>query len=479
LCGILIGFWILWTPKLCRQANITPSQELNVLDSVGVVPFLEVTDRDPISSLKWLLGGFLTTVPPTSPKRQIEDDDTEHSRKRQLSMAVDEMEAALLRLRGTTAKSPISVIESSMERINHDTNGQWKHGEDWTDISDESDGELMDYAREIKKDEKSVAEELGIEGKFSTGPFGHDKLDFASAKPEFDGQASSELSFDECWTKERSDKDIGKLEYSRTPESCEELKGKVEKMGHCGKSDDTNDKDHVDKFENRFKHTLPSKISEPEAGELRKQSYHGTPEIEGELANTESSLVLFEDDLTPSSQYYQTESSADGFSPISPSFYLTAQEIKRYSESPCPSRPPQYGSTSTNRFSTDKSNPPFRYLTPIKQESPPNHPLLLNTPIAPLFAAELFPENITPRSPARQARLESQNRVKRLLHDYNFASTTDKEIYVPNLTQTKPEEFTATTKQPSDEGTKVWDVRVIELDEKTVRLVRIGEGICV
>src|SRR5208282_304983 len=123
----------------------------------------KLSNVDPLSSLKWLLGGLLTTPFRTSPKRQVEDNNTEHSRKRQLSIAVDEMENALSRLREVTANPPISVVEPGQKKIHFDTKVGWDREEDWTDISDESESELTDYYKEMKKEEERAHEEPGIE----------------------------------------------------------------------------------------------------------------------------------------------------------------------------------------------------------------------------------------------------------------------------------------------------------------------------
>ena len=125
----------------------------------------ELSNIDPLSSLKWLLGGFLTTPFRTSPKRQVEHENTEHSRKRQLSMAVDEMETALSRLREVTAKPPISVVEPGQKTIYHDTKDGWDREEDWTDISDESESEVMELLQRNQKGGGKGHEEPAIEGK--------------------------------------------------------------------------------------------------------------------------------------------------------------------------------------------------------------------------------------------------------------------------------------------------------------------------
>ena len=439
----------------------------------------ELSNTDPLSSLKWLLGGFLTTPLRTSSKRQVEDENTEHLRKRQLSMAVDEMEAALSRLREVTANSPIYVVEPCQETVCHDTEDREK---DWTDVSDESESKVMECYREFKTEEERVDVEPEIHGKICMVKCQHDKLDCSSVGSESINKVTSDSSFDEYCAEETGDRDMEELEYSRTPESVEEEEGnKEEKIEYFGMNDETDKNDitnNIDEFVDGSEYAPSSEIPEtPEIGELEKRSYHGSSEIGIESANAECSFSSFEDDST-SSLFNQSGSSADDFSPVSSSFYAAYQEINSSSQSPYPSPPPKTISASANELSTDKSNP-LRASTSIKEESPPNYPLLLNTPITPRFAAELFPQNITPRSPARQARLESQQRVKRLLRDYNFASKTDDEIYLPNLKHTMCKESTTTTARQSDGGTKVWDVKAVDLDAEMVRLIRVGEAICV
>jgi hypothetical protein len=253
--------------------------------------------------------------------------------------------------------------------------------------------------------------------------------------------------------------------------------------------------------------SIPDKLDKSKSSEILDSNacietfgngaYHATPEIEIEAANTESSLPSL-DTETPSSPFYYPCPSLEHFSSMSPFFPISSQQTKSPLLSPSYRGSNERISVSpvlTNNFSTSTNHisPSFRTSTPIKSESPPYVPPSFSTPkfdFTPRFAAEMFPENITPRSPARQARLESearksqhcghsQKRVKSLLDQYTLASLDD--IYLPNLKRTFDEKqhpcasIFRDTGAEGDVGTKVWDAKVLAMGDRTLRLSRVGK----
>src|SRR5271167_1640303 len=84
----------------------------------------QLSNLDPLSSVKWFLGGFLKNSSSTSPKRQLEEETTEQLQKRRLFIAVNEVEAALSRLNEISASRITSVSETSQDTIHDDNENQ-------------------------------------------------------------------------------------------------------------------------------------------------------------------------------------------------------------------------------------------------------------------------------------------------------------------------------------------------------------------
>lgn len=188
------------------------------------------------------------------------------------------------------------------------------------------------------------------------------------------------------------------------------------------------------------------------------------------------------------SPYYQTGFLGDNLYPVSHIFEN-------------PSRPNTFPISlveEVSPLSITSNSPPrpshFVPWTPVRQES------TVPSPVQPIrqhsFAAELFPEFITPRSPARQSRLEkSRSQIQSLLQKYErVCSATQPEICPPGL-ERAPElpsiwlPSARTIQFPRGEsadyfslrGVKVWDAKVVEWkpDGDIVRLQRMGSPITV
>ena len=150
-----------------------------------------------------------------------------------------------------------------------------------------------------------------------------------------------------------------------------------------------------------------------------------------------------------------------------------------------------------NTPSPQNSTPQRTGFTPINEISPLKFPTfspVIKEPGRPLFAAERFSTYITPRSPARQARLESANKLKTLFH-HNFndkVSASSEDIYLPNLKSTSPEldigrnplrvsvgSSVLTGERGDDIGgaVEVWEARCLEMGEKRIRVMRIGKSV--
>ena len=139
------------------------------------------------------------------------------------------------------------------------------------------------------------------------------------------------------------------------------------------------------------------------------------------------------------------------------------------------------------------SSPPPTNFTPINDKSPLSFPHLSSVPKVDrsLFAAERFSSFITPRSPARKARLESASKLSTLLNHLasEDLSTCSEDIYMPNLKSSSPE-LTAVldplrirlgSRVLSGEwdgaGIQVWEAKCLEMGKDKIRVKRIGESV--
>ena len=182
-------------------------------------------------------------------------------------------------------------------------------------------------------------------------------------------------------------------------------------------------------------------------------------------------------DSTPKKNKVSPRPSPDGSPPklTSPVIDLTADD----NPSPKIPTPRRTGFTPINDV------PPLRFPTfsRVKKEHE-----------QPLFAAERFSTFITPRSPARQARLESASKLKTFFHHNSNASfsVSSEDIYLPNLKSTSPEldvvndplrislGRTALLGDKGDDsvgGIEVWEAKCLEMGEKRIRFMRIGESV--
>ena len=161
-----------------------------------------------------------------------------------------------------------------------------------------------------------------------------------------------------------------------------------------------------------------------------------------------------------------------------------------------PSKQPPLDSDLTEYHITTPQVTPPRHtgFTPINEKPPVNFPLLTfpsPLPDRPLFAAERFSEFITPRSPARQARLESASKLQKSVfpgYSRDELSVSSEDIYLPNLKSSSPE---LTMHDPlrisvgssvgsnvdSGGGVEVWEAKCLEMGEKMIRFMRVGKSI--
>jgi hypothetical protein len=165
-------------------------------------------------------------------------------------------------------------------------------------------------------------------------------------------------------------------------------------------------------------------------------------------------------------------------------------------------------------------------FTAINKKPSSNIPLYPQTPVqpnCPPFAAERFPEFITLRSPARQARLDADNcpvlvtprspvrqtrlesierpKNRSLWRDYatnGEISESSEDIYLPNLKPLSPEIHVQDNRMGNTGGGKtrwgeegdvggnqgggevgivVWEGKTVEMDEKRILITRVGKSV--
>ena len=488
--------------KCCFLPNTIQSKEYNLLVLAGVLPIYIFSNLDPLSSLKWLVDGYFRTPFTTPSKREFEDENTGQSRKRRLSIAMGEVVATFSRLKEITANNVTALPETCQKTLHQDVQEQVEHDDEWSQISDKRSSEVSEDLKSSQEDKYPDLKRVKLDGVACFLPLAFGDLGSLnrSSESEERDESSYEGHSNDLSKEISNDEDLGEWEYSMTPEPSnteESVVDILEKLEYDSMDEDNSiyEKEKICVELGNCKYRKSSEI--PESGECielpkKQSSYHSTPENEIEAVTTDSSLPSLEDDNnTPSSPYYRPRSSINDFSPVSPTFQVSSSITR---DLPFPSLCYKQ-SISTfpvlpSPFLTDDPRPSFRTPTPIKQESPPYSNFIQSDLNRQRFPVEMFPENITPRSPARQARLEQQQefqhshqkRVKSLLLDqYRLASSVD-DIYLPNLKKTLPEgppDYKYTDLNvDGDVGTQVWDAKVVAMGDRTARFRRIGKATC-
>lgn len=419
------------------------------------------------------------TAPSRSSKRRLDDDASQQSRRKKIAMAVDEVEAALSRLREVT--SSISGPEIACS-VDHSPAPETGNGVNEIDLNELEHSNLDAPAVVSEVDVSDLSQQACPETPWSIGCQGekHRNLEKAeldliqllkcfehrgestsSQESESDGTGLSEMALDDKSTDLTEDSggeegfDSGDYRTRRDGDS----------MSETGEEESDNEKNFEVSGNTKRGDQKPSETTEvtsiaDSCGEYtRRRSCCATPEIPLQLTSTETSPP-----------------SRDDTNDFSPTYRRPSPEIDCYRQAPSFQASP---SASPSR----KTPPPItaiEYQLPsnrvetIKVESPPFYPLLsdsnsFRSPPRPIFAAEIFPTFITPRSPARQARLEAQTKIQRLLDD----PFKKEEIYVPKLTSISSE----LSPQQLFPEAEVSDARVVEWGDKdTVRLVRVAAG---
>jgi hypothetical protein len=381
-----------------------------------------------------------------SRKRKHELEKTDESRKKQLCLAVDEVEAALFRLKQVGRSLSASIPDST---------------EDVREVVSEEESscsESVDCYTDEDWDSAMVEDSQGSE--FNGSPY------------------------------------IRPCKYG-VPCNCETV------GDSCDSSNELRNTEYTD-LEGRNDSPSSSVCIEEylmyDREEHRKKAkdipYTGTPEIQVEPTSTKRPHTWLEDSLPTSSPSYMPPSTpTDNVPPSfnfssSPTVHLSSSSYvhdQSYSQSP----------RNANPYSLD-SFPSFSPSTSIKQESPPSEPLSSDETLrsddfgkSPLFIpgkqADSFVISRTPsRSPKHHSQNVEQNmKVKRLLTQYTiaeFQAEAPQDIYLPVLTPTDIELDKSgsthadgqTEMSHAGDGGKVWDAKVVEWgNDKTVRLIRV------
>jgi hypothetical protein len=365
----------------------------------------------------------------------LEEETTDESRKKQLCLAVDEVEAALFRLKQVRRSVSASILESSQELVEDVA----------AEASDSSEGvKDSGYHWDGKMVQDSQASEDENIPCCRPGKYGVCYCTEVDNSSEMSAPSTSDPS------------DDSEMEVSDDGDTLSMVLAKW--------YDEVNDDDI---------------------------QYTGTPEIPVDAPNPDRHDPFLELLQPPSSPSYVPPNLTGNMSPY---YNLSSSVTKRLdsspylqdfrdSLSPCP--------RNLNPYSIDTSAS-LSPSTPVKQETPPTEPL---SSVKSLRSENEFSQSLSPlkrfnsfaasRSPTRQAQTDAQNtKVKRLLREYTmaeFKSEKTEDIYLPNLTGTHMEISNGgedvIMEMVSQGKAKVWDAKVVEWgDDKTVRLVRVQQS---
>jgi hypothetical protein len=391
---------------------------------------------DPFRLFRQFIGDlFGLSGTPISRKRKLEEN-TEDSRKKQLCHAVDEVEAALFRLKQVRRSVSASIRESSQE--------------------------LVEDAAEEASDSSEGVKDSGYywDGKM---------IEDSQASEDQDTPCCRPGKYGVCYC----------TDDDNTSEVSEPSTGDPSDDSEMEVSDDGDTLSMV----------LAKWYDEVNRDDIH---YSGTPEIPVDARNPERHDPLLEHLQPPSSPSYVPPSNL--IDNMSPYYNLSSSVTKRLNSSPYlhdfhDSLSPCLRNRNPYSIDTSASLSPS---TPVKQETPPTEPLSSvktlrseNEFSQSLFPLKRFNSFATSRSPTRQSQTEAQlTKVKRFLTEYTiaeFKSEEAEDIYVPNLTRTDMEinngDEGIITEMVSGRKAKVWDAKVVEWgNDKTVRLVRVQQS---
>lgn len=405
--------------------------------------FLYLTDRDLLhAASSWIKALFTTTPKTTSSKRPLEDENAGKSRKKRLSVAVSEVEAALSRLREVTANIPISTGESVAESIE-------------PEVTETMERAVVLYTgpEETTSREKSMEDGTVVK---------EESLEY---DPQIDltYPADSEISLNDS---ERASTDQGETQSNSDNTDF----GGFQSLDFLdwGEFDSGDENEMIPDTDDAF--------------DWSQESSHGTPSPQDDDEERQpTSDLLIEPSpspplaafVFPPSPCYRPYPPFGDYSPIFPSsspssdlfiprISLSPDQSHVTSRSTSPSKLPDLNFTKKSEGNNGAK------ITDSVEES---------TPVRSVFPIEKLHSFVTPRSPARQSRLEQRSKLKRLIHDYHLAELTsapESPIYLPQLKSTSPDEHdtlssTSTPSSSSDESqdqeeVKVWDAKILKSD---------------
>lgn len=376
-----------------------------------------------------------------SRKRSREEEGPSGSRKQRLSIAVDEVEAALLRLREVTARG--SLTETSRESSCPDVRPDFEMGHTRcyspAEIErSESGYEGAEESVEESEMRSEVKYESEEESNVSSSVDDGYRPDMRRRNAIWQRDPMDYLSWQELEDKLNvADYRRDDLEYSEASDELDD-----NELSDCSMEDGSETCDYND-------------AGAPPNGKV----VYSTPDI----TSTASSLASPHDKTSTTQQTFSSMSPE--LSPVfeTPDPPISSEIAQSYYRSPTDAAPSDATATTIpNIFPTVSPS------TPIKQESPPHTPYTSNPLKSPLFrrtpfAVERFPDYITPRSPARQARLVKEQRYMNV-SPHGSASSSSEEIYLPSFGRMST----------SPRGAGVSDVDVVHWGDGVIRMERIG-----
>ena len=411
--------------------------------------FLYLTDRDLLhTASSWIKALFTTSPKTTSTKRPLEDEDAGQSRKKRLSVAVSELEAALSRLREVTANIPTARGDSVADSIGHQVTENMERavvlytGPEETASREKSMGD----GSVVKEESLEYDPELGLTYPADSEPSSDDAENAVTDQGETE-PTSDDINFGDFQSQDFSD-------------WSEFNSGDENEM--ISDTDDWSQEGSV--------HDTSSPQKEDEEGQT-------TSELLIELSPSPP-LAAF---VFPPSPCHRPCPPFGDYSAILPSCSPSSDlVIPRISLSPDHSHVTSCSTSASKlpdlNFTKKSQGNNGETITDSAEE---------RTPVRPVFPIEKIHSFVTPRSPARQSRLEQQSRLKQLIFDYRLeelTSTPESPIYLPQLKSTSPDEHntlssTRTPSSSSDESqdqeeVKIWDAKILKSDCWGVYLTR-------
>jgi hypothetical protein len=424
-------------PKRCYRLSIILSGALNLDISHSVSLYLEINADFLFTSFTWLRSWLWAGEDDVPPKRQLDDGETNQFRKKKIRVAVNDVEVALARLKEVTStvnlhqsdiisKGPLSEEGENVKNTLVALTRTLKY----TDASEpEKEAEKVQTVDQLQTSVEAESDERQTPDHPST-----------LESEDIFSRSSAEISYEQ--SPSTRDLNDSKQDTVETEELFYERHVSPQ-LGYSTTHE--NDMSQIPNDRSEDEEIGSDKSNDQNNGEIEIDPKKGTAGERGLIVRT---ALRKRATRVPVTSYVVPISSPPG---------------------PPPGGFPVQSHTSTSTSPHNNGSPDSVLANLTKSTFHDNI-----SHVRP-FAVERFPEFVTPRSPARQSRLEHRRTINRRLCD--DISTSEEPIYLPRLKTTSSHGSDIPALSDSvictnEQEAKVWDAKILKSDRWGVYLSR-------